>query len=167
MPRPAPQPHRHAAPLPLTEEALRGAYGASRVSQARRAIAEAAVAMSGAFTVEDLHAHLVRTARGVGLATVYRAIAAMLGSGFLATVGTRSGIALYARCAGGDHHHHLVCTGCGTVAAVDCPLDRAVLAAAGRAGYTITDHEVVLYGLCGACDDSPAPARPAPRGGER
>ncbi|HZL04566.1 MAG TPA: transcriptional repressor [Coriobacteriia bacterium] len=146
-------PHRHqcTAVLPLAEDALRCAYGASRVSPARRAIAKAVVAMPGAFTVENLHARAAGSSDGVGLATVYRAVAAMLDSGFVATVGTRAGVALYARCAGGDHHHHLVCTGCGTVAPVDCPLDRAVLAAADRSGYTITGHEVVLYGLCSAC----------------
>lgn len=151
MHTPAPHSSLSTTALPLAGAALRSAYGASRVSLARRAITEAVVTISGAFTVEDLHARLTGTSDGVGLATVYRAVAAMLDSGFLATVGTRSGVALYARCGGGDHHHHLVCTGCGTVAAVDCPLDARLQAAASRSGYTITGHEVVLYGLCAAC----------------
>jgi Fur family ferric uptake transcriptional regulator len=154
MSQPAPHEHRSPATLALTEEVLRAAYGASRVSGERRTIAEAVLATSGAFTVEELHAKTARAEAGVGLATVYRAVAAMLDSGFLATVGTRSGVALYARCAGGHHHHHLVCTGCGTVAAVDCPLDADLRAAAQRSGYTITGHEVVLYGLCATCEDT-------------
>ncbi len=143
--------HPQVAALPLTEEALRRAYGASRVSRPRRAIAEAIAALDGAFTVEELHGHLARGDSGIGLATVYRAVAALFDTGFLATVGARSGVALYARCAGGEHHHHLVCTGCGTIAPVDCPLDTGLKAAARRSGYTITGHEVLLYGLCAAC----------------
>ncbi len=143
--------HSHVAALPITEETLRRAYGASRVSRARRTIAEAVVTMPGAFTVEDLHGRLARADASVGLATVYRAVAALIDTGFLATVGARAGIALYARCGGGDHHHHLVCTTCGTIAPIDCPLDAGLKAAVSRSGYTITGHEVVLYGLCAAC----------------
>ena len=137
--------------LPIADEALRHAYGASRVSSARRTIAEAIAATPGAFTVEELHGHLERRDSGIGLATVYRAVAALIDTGFLATVGTRAGMALYARCDGGEHHHHLVCTGCGTIAPIDCPLDAGLRTAARRWGYTITGHEVVLYGLCTAC----------------
>jgi len=135
------------------------------VTRARRAIVEAVLAIPGAFTVEDVHAHLAGTPDSVGLATVYRAVAALIETGFLATVGTRSGVALYAHCTGGDHHHHLVCTGCGTVAAVDCPLDAGLKAAASRLGYTITGHEVVLYGLCAACGAGGTASSSVSRGG--
>lgn len=151
MPASPHRPHRHVPALPVTEETLRRAYGASRVSRPRRAIAEAIAGAEGAFTVEDLHASLVRADAGMGLATVYRAVAALIDTGFLATVGARAGVTLYARCAGGEHHHHLVCTGCGTIAPIDCPLDAGVKDEARRSGYTITGHEVVLYGLCTAC----------------
>jgi len=122
-----------------------------RVSAARAKIAEASTTLPGAFTVEDLHGAVTKDAPGVGLATVYRAAAAMVESGSLAPVGTRDGRTLYALCPGGTHHHHLVCTVCGAVVGVDCPFEHALDDAAAHEGYTVTRHEVTLYGLCRTC----------------
>jgi len=140
-------PHTHA-PDPFETRDL---FGGRRVSAARRTIAHAATELHGAFTVEELHAAVLRTEANVGIATVYRAVAAMSAAGSLAPVGYRDGSALYALCTGGAHHHHLVCTDCGTVVGVACPIDRSLERAASDAGYTVTGHEVTLYGLCGTC----------------
>lgn len=130
---------------------VRRAYGAHRVSAARRTIAEIADALPGAFSVEDLWDDVRAAVPGVGLATVYRAVNAMLDAAYLAPVGTRGGTALYAVCAGGAHHHHLVCTSCGAVAGIACPVDSGLTSTARAAGYTLTSHEITLYGVCGAC----------------
>lgn len=151
--------HGDHAPRPLTEAVLHRAYGTSRISRARRVIANALAHCAGAFTVEELYERASAGEVTVGLATVYRAVAAMLDSGFLATVGTRDGVALYSRCSGGAHHHHLVCTACSTVVAIDCPLEVSLNEASAPSGCTITGHEIVLYGLCGQC----ALVIPAPR----
>jgi Fur family ferric uptake transcriptional regulator len=130
---------------------LTGAYGAGRASAQRLAIARAADAATGAFTVDEL-AKLAREADpAIGTATVYRAVAAMASEGFVQAAGARDGRTLYVRCGDAGHHHHLVCTGCGAVAEAPCPLDASVLAAAGRGGFEITSHEVTLYGLCASC----------------
>jgi Fur family ferric uptake transcriptional regulator len=130
---------------------VRDLFGSRRVSAARHTIADAAAALDGAFTVDELHASVTRAEPGIGIATVYRAVSAMVGAGSLAPVGYRDGSALYALCAGGAHHHHLVCTGCGTVVGMACPVDRSLETAARQAGYTVTGHEVTLWGLCGSC----------------
>ena len=137
------RPSRTAVPASL--------YGGGRVSAARRAIATALGTIDAAFTVEDLHAAVLATQAGIGVATVYRAVGAMAATGSVAPVGTRDGSTLYARCAGGSHHHHLVCTGCGAVVGIACPVDSALLHSAEKAGYTVTAHEVTLYGLCSTC----------------
>lgn len=126
-------------------------YGGARMSAQRARIAEAVLGMTGAFTAEDLHRHVSSTAPGIGLATVYRALAAMQESGAIAAVGDRQGSALLARCDRHDHHHHLVCTACGSVVGIDCPLGDAALASAKRAGHLVTRHEITLYGLCAGC----------------
>lgn len=126
-------------------------YGTARVSAPRRRIADEVASMRGAFAVEDLVTALADAGRAVGLATVYRALSAMERAGSVARVGERGGAALFARCATGGHHHHLVCTDCGHVAHTACPLDEPVLRAASDAGFMITGHEIVLYGVCAAC----------------
>ena len=132
-------------------ELLTAAYGAGRTSAQRLAIARAAGAATGAFSVDDLAVQAREADSAIGTATVYRAVAAMAREGFVQQVGARDGRALYVRCADAGHHHHLVCTGCGAVAEAPCPVDGAVTEAAGRGGFQITSHEVTLYGLCGAC----------------
>lgn len=132
----------------------KAAYGGGRVSAQRLAVAEAAAALPGAFTVDELTAAAQRVRSGIGTATVYRAVAALLDAGFLEAVGTREGSTLYLRCEHDRHHHHLVCTGCGAATETDCPLDAAALRAAADAGYVITSHEVAIYGLCPSCADA-------------
>lgn len=122
-----------------------------RASAQRRLIAAAADAFAGAFTADDLLAASRRRAPRVGPATVYRALASMAEAGFVETVGSRDGAAVYARCRSAGHHHHLVCTACGRVAEADCALEAAVESAERASGFTVTRHEFALYGLCASC----------------
>jgi Fur family ferric uptake transcriptional regulator len=126
-------------------------YGSARRSDARECVADAARWLPGAFTVDELLV-AVRAARpATGTATVYRAVAALEASGWLERVGERRGTALFARCGTADHHHHLVCTGCGATVATECPLEDLLSRSALEAGFRVTSHEVRLYGLCSDC----------------
>lgn len=64
------------------------------------------------------------------------------------------------------HHHHLICTDCGSVADVEAPpaLERAVDAlvaqAARRHGFETTAHRFDLVGRCARCQAA-APASSA------
>lgn len=144
-----------AAHHPLTgpSPASRGPYGAGRTSAQRAAIARATDRLDRAFTVEELAEATERDATGrrPGIATVYRAVGVMAEAGHVERVGERDGRALYTRCDAGGHHHHLVCTECGSVAEAPCPLDTEALASATEQGFVVTRHEVSIYGLCPAC----------------
>jgi Fur family ferric uptake transcriptional regulator len=118
----------------------------------RETIAETTAEMGGAFTVDDLAAAVRGRDSALGLATVYRAVSAMEHSGWLERVGERKGSALYARCpVGARHHHHLICTGCGRIEPADCPLTALTAATESASGFTVTGHDVTLYGLCPSC----------------
>ena len=96
-----------------------------------------------------------RGGRGtVGVASVYRALDTLAALGLVQRVDVGDGIARFEPAGGdGDHHHHLVCADCGKVEPfTDEPLERALDAgAAGRLGYEMEQHEVVLRGACGTC----------------
>ncbi len=124
---------------------------ALRMTRRRRAILESAEVFGRAFTVEELTAMVRADAPGTGLATVYRGVAALADAGLLTRVGERNGSALYVRCSAAGHHHHLVCTGCGRVARADCLLGKATVAAAAAQGFSITGHEMTLWGVCAGC----------------
>jgi Fe2+ or Zn2+ uptake regulation protein len=106
----------------------RKAYGGRRMSAQRGALARAAVALGCAFTVDELAAAARSEASAPGTATAYRA-----------------------RCEVDGHHHHLVCTSCGALAQAPCPLDERTLATAADGGFTVTGHDVAIYGLCRDC----------------
>jgi len=56
-----------------------------------------------------------------------------------------------------EHHHHLICSGCGDVAdfslddKAETALDRALEAAAGQFGFRAETHRLDLIGTCKTC----------------
>lgn len=89
-----------------------------------------------------------RTLRGLGIATVYRTISALVESGWLNAVELPGEAPRYER-AGSGHHHHFQCRGCTGVFDIrGCPGDLDNLT---PAGFVLEAHEVVLYGRCAKC----------------
>jgi Fur family ferric uptake transcriptional regulator len=89
-----------------------------------------------------------RDVPGLGIATVYRALRAMLGDGSLVVVDLPGSVPRYEMAHRG-HHHHFHCRGCERVYEVDgCPRDLGRFA---PPGFVLDGHEVVLYGRCAAC----------------
>lgn len=56
-----------------------------------------------------------------------------------------------------EHHHHLICSGCGRVQDLPMPaefestLDRTLDRLAARAGFAEVSHRLDLIGLCASC----------------
>ena len=102
---------------------------------------------------QEIHDHLRRARRPVGIASVYRALDALVELRLVKRVDTGDGIARFEPApADGDHHHHLVCRDCGKVEAFsDSRLERAIASVADGLGYSVEEHEVVLTGACADC----------------
>ena len=63
----------------------------------------------------------------------------------------------------GRHHDHIVCVRCGKVEEfVDPEIEKAQREVAERFGYEMTDHSLVLYGVCEACRSAEAKRREQP-----
>ncbi|CAN7400836.1 transcriptional repressor [Acidovorax sp. LjRoot74] len=85
---------------------------------------------------------------GLGLATVYRNLKALLEDGSIEAVSLPGESPRYEP-AGQSHHHHFQCTQCARVFDVHaCPGDLQGLA---PRGFTVQRHELTLYGLCADC----------------
>lgn len=88
----------------------------------------------------------------MGIATVYRNLKALVDEGALRSVNLPGDNPRFEP-AGLQHHHHFQCQQCQKVFDVHgCPGDLTALA---PPGFTVADHDLVLYGRCSAC---PAPA---------
>ena len=85
---------------------------------------------------------------GLGIATVYRNLKALVEEGELQSVNLPGENPRY-ELSGHSHHHHFQCTACQRVFDVHaCPGDLNRLA---PAGFTVDDHELTLYGRCLDC----------------
>lgn len=91
----------------------------------------------------------------VGRASVYRALDQLEELGLIKRIELTPGVAAFERVElGGHHHHHAVCRNCGrTEAFEDKALERDISRLAKQASFKITEHDVVLRGLCPRCVD--------------
>jgi Fur family ferric uptake transcriptional regulator len=101
--------------------------------------------------VRDLYEHL-RPTTPVGLVTVYRTLALLRELGLVRDAGRRGHEALYAACELRQHHHHLVCDGCGAVEeSTVCRCDELEAELGRRHGFQLLPSVVNHYGRCAAC----------------
>lgn len=117
----------------------------------RRAVAEALRAAGDFRSAQELHAELAKTGTKVGLATVYRALADLVEVGQVDALTRPDGETVYRACST-DHHHHLVCTVCGTTVEVADPrLEQWADDMARAHDFEVSDHQVEVFGRCKTC----------------
>lgn len=110
----------------------------------RRAFQRAGRPLSPAEVLGDAR----RDVGGLGIATVYRNIRALLDERWLVTVDLPGEAARY-ELAGQDHHHHFRCRRCERVFDIPCAV--AAFDDALPAGFHLDRHDVVLHGTCADC----------------
>ncbi|MGH8574189.1 MAG: Fur family transcriptional regulator [Gammaproteobacteria bacterium] len=99
-----------------------------------------------------LHRLLVDRGRNVGLATVYRTLARLEEQQEVESVSGPQGERLFRICLDADHHHHVVCRGCGaTESLANSQIERALDKEVRRSGYRDFRHELVVFGTCPRC----------------
>jgi Fur family ferric uptake transcriptional regulator len=111
----------------------------------RRALQRADRPLSPAEVLADAR----REVNGLGIATVYRNIRALLDEHWLATVDLPGEPSRY-ELAGKAHHHHFRCVQCSRVYDVPCREEDPV--ADLPAGFLVTGHDVLLHGRCADCN---------------
>jgi|FLYL01.1.fsa_nt_gi Fur family ferric uptake transcriptional regulator len=118
-----------------------------RVTPSRRAVLASILQRGDHFTVDDL----VRHCRGAGRATVFRTIRLLTEMGVVCRVLMEDG-SLHYRLSQRGHHHHVVCTQCGSVRDLDeCGVGGLVRELAAASGYEIEGHWLEFYGRCLEC----------------
>lgn len=127
---------------------------ASRATRQRAALAAILDEVETFLSAQEIHTRLRAGNHKVGLTTVYRNLQAMVERGELDALRKSDGEVIYRKCAAGDHHHHLVCRGCGySVEIENDDLEAWTRRTARRHGFTETTHDLEIYGLCGDCSE--------------
>lgn len=128
-----------------------GAPPVRRQTRQRAAVLELLDRLDGFRTAQELHALLREAGDPVGLATVYRALQALVEEGQVDVLRGGEGEAAYRRCSP-VHHHHLVCRVCArAVEVADPPLERWAARIAAEHGFADVQHELEVFGTCGSC----------------
>jgi Fur family ferric uptake transcriptional regulator len=119
---------------------------------ARRAVVEFLERQDCCRSALEIHDGIVSAGGTVGVASVYRTLDTLAELRLVQRVDVGDGIARFEPFGEDEHHHHLVCDDCGRVEPfTDPPLEQALARAAGRLGYALAQHEVVLRGSCSNC----------------
>lgn len=102
-------------------------------------------------TAEQVYKILLREDEDIGLATVYRVLTQFEAAGLVTRHHFDGGNSIF-ELADGVHHDHILCMKCGKVDEFhDEIIEARQKEIAGKLGYTLTDHNLYLYGLCPNC----------------
>ncbi len=103
-------------------------------------------------SAQELHDELRRRGENIGLTTVYRTLQSLTAANLVDMVRTDTGESVYRRCAAHDHHHHLVCRGCGSAVEVSGREVEAWASEVAQAhGFSDVSHTIELFGTCADC----------------
>lgn len=124
----------------------------ARATRQGAAVWSALAARAEFVTAQELHGQLRAAGSGIGLATVYRHLQALVDRAEVDAIQTPEGQTAYRLCERDDHHHHLVCRHCGrTVEIEDREVERWARQVAESAGFVEVEHTVEIFGTCASC----------------
>src|SRR5690606_23643169 len=125
---------------------------AQRNTWQRERVRDALTDAAGFVSAQTLHAELRQANTGIGLATVYRALAGLAATGEADSLQSPEGEALYRACATQGHHHHLICRSCGKAVAIEAKdVEQWAPRIAAQHGFRDPEHVVDIFGLCAEC----------------
>jgi Fur family ferric uptake transcriptional regulator len=131
----------------------------------RERVREALADATGFVSAQSLHAMLREENTGIGLATVYRALAGLAAQGDADSLQSPAGEALYRACTTTGHHHHLICRSCGLAVEIEASdVEAWAHRTAERHGFTQAEHIVDIFGLCADCTKARTEERELPAG---
>ena len=105
-------------------------------------------------TAEDVYKRLLETEQEIGLATVYRILTQFETAGLVIRHNFEGGRALY-ELDNRAHHDHMVCVECGKVFEFfDRTIEQRQRNVAAKAGFSMEDHSLSLYGVCNGMKES-------------
>jgi len=106
-------------------------------------------------SAEDVYRGLMDSGTDIGLATVYRVLSQFETAGIVQRHNFEGGHSVFELNRGDSHHDHLVCVKCGHVDEfLDEEIEGRKKILAAEAGYQITDHSLIIYGICKDCQQA-------------
>jgi len=115
-------------------------------------VLKALAAGSDYLTPEDIHERARIHSPGIGLITVYRTLGLLSELNLVCRVHSSDGCRGYMMRRPMEHHHHLVCSGCGRVCDfTGCSLADLEQRLTEEMKFDIGGHLLEFYGRCSDC----------------
>ncbi len=106
---------------------------------------------------QELYQSLLKKQKRIGLTSIYRSLDLFESLGMAFKIINGSNVK-YKLCESEEHHHHIVCKGCGNVVELDfCDISDWSRKVTESTGYQVTDHQLNFYGFCKECKSSQRP----------
>ncbi len=120
----------------------------NRKTKQRDALREVLERAERPLSISELLAAASKLVDGLGVATVYRAVGALLEEGWILAVEIPGEPARYER-ANKEHHHHFQCQRCDRVFDIAGCMENLRKLVPPK--FRISAHSVTLYGVCASC----------------
>lgn len=102
-------------------------------------------------SAEDIFLEIKKRGATTNLSTVYRTLELMESKGLVSKTLMPDGKARF-ELTGDEHRHHLICTHCSKMVAIDfCPLQTLQKDVGDKTSFAITGHKLEIYGVCPEC----------------
>jgi Fur family transcriptional regulator, ferric uptake regulator len=136
----------------LSEWVDRASAAVRRGGKARRAVIHHLARQECCLSATEILDGLRAEGNPIGLASIYRALEQLSKLRLVQRVDFGDVARYEPALPSGDHHHHVICDDCGKVEPFsDGPLESALDGLAGRLGYELEGHDVLLRGSCADC----------------
>lgn len=121
-----------------------------KLTQHRQVILDLINASNHHWEAEELAHALIERGHSMGIATVYRGLAALESQGLISNFQLLDR-KRYER-ASKMHHDHLICTECGKIEEfTNNSIEQQQNLVAKENGFAITGHQLVIFGICSNC----------------
>jgi Fur family ferric uptake transcriptional regulator len=123
-----------------------------KITPQRRAVLKVIAASHDHLTPAAIHEKVHREHPEIGLVTVYRTLDILAQLSLICEVHAGGNCRSYLMRRPSEHHHHLICDGCGTVADfIDCDLSELERKLSSETSFEINGHLLEFTGLCRDC----------------
>ena len=123
-----------------------------KLTPQRRAVLAAIAGSRDHLTPAEIHEKVQRKHPNIGLVTIYRTIDLLAEMGLICEVHSGGNCHSYLLRRPAEHHHHLICSGCGTVLDfIDCDISELEYKISKETGFDIKGHLLEFSGHCQEC----------------
>ena len=123
-----------------------------KITPQRRTVIKAIGDAREHLTPAALHEKVRREHPGIGLVTIYRTLEVLAGLGLICETHAGGSCRSYLMRRPFEHHHHLICSDCGTVIDfTDCDLGGLERKLVKETSFKINGHLLEFLGQCRRC----------------